>query len=50
MVRQFIRGMVRQLYENDMELAEYLCNDAKNLAVRIDTAVCYGQLDKIFLL
>lgn len=50
MVTQFIRGMVRQLYENDMELAEYLCYDAKNLAVRIDTAVCYGQLDKIFLL
>lgn len=49
MVRQLIRAMVRQFYENDAELAAYLCQEADNLAVRIDTAVRYGRLKRIFL-
>lgn len=49
-IRRTITEMVRQLYQNDKQLLEYLCCNAGNLAVRIKTALCSGRPDTIFLL
>ena len=48
-VKELIEKMVRQLYENDMDIFEYLCCEANNLAVRIYTANQHGQLRKVFM-
>ena len=50
LIKLFIKAMVSQLFGNDASLAEYLYYSAKNTAVRIDTAVQYMHLEKIFLL
>lgn len=49
-IRHTIAEMVRQLYQNDKQLLEYLCCSAGNLAVRIRTALRSGRPDTIFLL
>lgn len=49
-VEYFISGMVNQFYGKNEEMLTYLCHEAENISVRIDTAVRYGQPDKIFLL
>lgn len=42
--------MVRQFYQNDLQLLEYLCSGAGNLAARIDMAFRIGRPDMIFVL
>ncbi len=42
--------MAEQFYKGDESIPAYLCEDVKNLAVRIGVAVEAGRLDKIFLL
>ncbi len=45
-----IREMVGRFYCNDPQVLEYLCLSAQNLAVRVDTAIRTGRIDKVFLL
>ena len=49
-IRHAIQDMVRQFYQNDEQLLEYLCCSAGNLAVRIGMALRSGRPDIIFLL
>ena len=49
-IRYTIQEMVRQYYQSDEQLLEYLCCGAGNLAVRIDMAIQSGRPDTIFLL
>ncbi len=49
-IRYTIQEMVRQYYQSDEQLLEYLCCGAGNLAVRIDMAFQSGRPDTIFLL
>lgn len=49
-IRHSITELVRQLYQSDEHLLEYLCCSAGNLAVRIKTALRAGRPDTVFLL
>lgn len=49
-VKELIKKIVKQFYENDMDMLEYLCYEANNIAVRIYTANQHGQLSKVFVL
>lgn len=49
MAKQLITEIARQFFEDESEMAAYLCCDAENMAVRIETAVRFGTLDRIFL-
>lgn len=49
-LRRCIGEMVRQFYQNDPQLLEYLCCGAGNLAARLDMAFRIGRLDTIFML
>lgn len=49
-VTDFTKAMVKQLYENNDDMVEYLCCDTNHIAVRIDTAVQNKNLNKIFVL
>lgn len=49
-VKELIKKMVSQFYENDMNIFEYLCYETNNIAVRIFTANQHGQLSKVFVL
>ncbi len=48
MVIRFTKALVGQFYDSDPGLLSYLCCDARNIAVRIHTAVQNGQLHVIF--
>lgn len=48
-VKDLIKKIVSQFYENDMDMLEYLCYETNNIAVRIYTANQHEQLSKIFL-
>lgn len=48
LVKGFMEKMVNRFYGNDMDMLEYLCCEANNIAVRIDTANCRGQLNRVF--
>ncbi len=49
-LRDVIKKMAEQFCKGDESIPAYLCEDVKNLAVRIGVAVEAGRLDKIFLL
>lgn len=49
-VKDLIKKIVSQFYENDMDMLEYLCYETNNIAVRIYTANQHEQLSKIFVL
>ncbi len=49
-VKAFIKKIVNQFYEDDMDVFGYLCNETHNIAVRIYTANQHGQLSRIFVL
>ena len=49
-VKELIKKIVGQYYDNDMDMLEYLCYEANNIAVRIYTAVQHGQLGRVFVL
>lgn len=48
-VKDLIKKIVSQFYENDMDMLEYLCYETNNIAVRIYTANQNEQLSKIFV-
>ncbi len=48
-VKDLIKKIVSQFYENDMDMLEYLCYETNNIAVRIYTANQHEQLSKIFV-
>lgn len=48
-VKDLIKKIVSQFYENDMGMLEYLCYETNNIAVRIYTANQHEQLSKIFV-
>lgn len=50
MVKRFIKEMISQFCEDDVDMQEYLCYAANDIAVRIDTAARYGRLRNIFVL
>lgn len=49
-VKEFMKKIVRQFYENDADMLAYLCCETNNIAVRIYTANQHGQLSKVFVL
>ncbi len=49
-VKEIIGKIVGRFYENDMDMFEYLCCEANNIAVRIYTANQHGQLNRVFVL
>lgn len=49
-VKDLIKKIVSQFYENDRDMLEYLCYETNNIAVRIYTANQHEQLSKIFVL
>lgn len=49
-VKELMKKIVSQFYENDMEMLAYLCCETNNIAVRIYTANRQGQLSKVFVL
>lgn len=49
-VKELIGKVVGRFYENDMDMFEYLCCEANNIAVRIYTANQHGQLNRVFVL
>lgn len=49
MITGFIQKMAGQFFENNTDLISYLCCDANHMAVRIQAAVQYDQLNKIFV-
>ena len=48
-IKGILKDIVNRFYENNMDLLDYLCCEANNIAVRIYTAVQHGQLNKIFV-
>ncbi|MCI8482879.1 MAG: hypothetical protein HFH41_00900 [Lachnospiraceae bacterium] len=48
--KYFIQKLVKEFYQDDETILEYLCCNIKNTAVRIDLAIQQNQLGKIFLL
>lgn len=48
-VKDLIKKIVSQFYENDMDMLEYLCYETNNISVRIYTANQHEQLSKIFV-
>lgn len=48
-VKDLIKKIVSQFYENDMDMLEYLCYETNNIAVRIYAANQHEQLSKIFV-
>lgn len=48
-IKRLIKQLVNRLYDNNIDMLDYLCCEANNLAVRIYTAVQHGQLSKIFV-
>ena len=48
-IKRLIKQLVNRLYDNNIDMLDYLCCEANNLAVRIYTAVQHGQLSKIFM-
>jgi len=50
-IKQIIGEMAKGLFDNNADkISEYLCNEARNIAVRIETANKYNELHKIFLI
>lgn len=50
-IRQIIREMAKGLFGNYMDkISEYLCYEAGNMAVRIQTASKYKEIHKIFII
>lgn len=49
-VKKLIEEMIRQFYEDNAGMLEYLCYETKNIATRIYTANQYGELNKVFVL
>lgn len=43
-IKDLLKKIVSQFYENDMDMLEYLCYEVHNIAVRIDTANQHEQL------
>lgn len=50
LIKRFLNILVRQYYKNDPVMLSYLASDVKNIAVRIDTAIRFHQLEQLFLL
>lgn len=48
--KELIKEIVNRFYKNDTDMLAYLCFEANNIAVRIDTANQYGKLNKVFVL
>lgn len=48
-VKNLIKKIVSQFYENDTDMLEYLCYEMNNIAVRIYTANQHEQLSKVFV-
>lgn len=48
-VKDLIKKIVSQFYEDDMDMLEYLCHETNNIAVRIYTANQHEQLSKVFV-
>lgn len=48
-VKQIIGEMTNRLFENNMEIYEYLCYGIKDIAIRIEIASRYNELNKIFI-
>lgn len=44
MIKQFIQTAVKQFYEDDADMAKYLCHEANNIAVRMKTAARFDRL------
>lgn len=49
-IKILIGNLVKQYYQNALPLQEYLEQDARNIAVRIDLGLQQQQLEKIFVL
>ena len=50
MISHFIEIVINQVDKGNKYLCEYLCQGTKNMAVRIDNALRYKRLNKLFLL
>lgn len=48
-VKNLIIDLFAQGYPEQLPLQEYLCQDARNIAVRIEIGLVHQQLDKIFV-
>lgn len=46
-IKRFINEIVNRLYENNMDMIDYLSCEANNIAVRIYTAMQHGQLSNL---
>lgn len=50
-IKQIIREMAKGLFGNYMDkISEYLCYEARNIAVRIETASKHNEIHKIFII
>jgi hypothetical protein len=47
-IKNVIKTLVREHYENDGNLWEYLCLAVDNISVRIKNAADYGNIQKLF--
>lgn len=48
-IKGFIKEIVNRLYENNMDMTDYLCCEANNIAARIYAAIRHEQLKKVFI-
>lgn len=49
-VKESLKEIVSQFYENDTDMLEYLCHGTNYIAVQIYTTNQHGQLSKVFVL
>lgn len=49
-LKKMVHRLLQGIDESDSKIYDYLCNEIKNIAVRIDNAVKYQTLDKIFII
>ena len=49
-LKNMVHRLLQGIDEPDSKIYDYLCNEIKNIAVRIDNAVKYQTLDKIFII
>lgn len=50
LLQKMVHKMLLEMGESDNRIYDYLCCEIKNMAVRIDHAVKYNHMDKIFVL
>ena len=50
LLKKMVYRVLQEMGASDSQIYDYLCKDVKNIAVRIEYAVKYHTLDKIFIL